>query len=162
MALAGDDVAYRSFLEQVAHHLRAFLLRSDQAEDLVQEVLITIHKKRDLYRTNMPVMPWIRAIAKHRLIDGVRARSRRPEVVELTEELENGAVADHLKSLDGIDVEAMLSCLDEKHREILKLAKFEELPYAEIASRFGISLSAVKVSVFRSLNILRRNLDGKK
>src|SRR5665213_1171205 len=86
-ALAGDETAYASFLEQAALVLRGFLLRAlradrhaaEKAEDLVQEVLFAIHKKRDLYKPGMPVVPWIRAIAKHRLIDSIRAERRRPE-----------------------------------------------------------------------------------
>jgi len=158
-ALQGDEVAYRAFLEQIAHLLRKFFSRSNQAEDLVQEVLISIHRKRDLYQPGMPVMPWVRAIAKHRLIDSVRADNRRPKLVELTEDIEFGAVAEEIKSMDGAEVEKVLACLDDKQREILKLAKLDEMPYAEIAERLNMSLSAVKVSVFRSLNTLRRNLD---
>jgi RNA polymerase sigma-70 factor (ECF subfamily) len=162
-SLAGDEVAYRQFLEQIAGVLRSFLIRSmhgdhrskEKVEDLVQEVLFTVHKKRDLYRHGMPVIPWVRAIAKHRFIDTLRAESRRPAFTELTEQLENNFITEEIEPSH--DVESLMACLDEKQMQILKLAKVDEIPHAEIASRLGISISLVKVTVHRSLQAIRKN-----
>ena len=52
--LAGDEAAYRQFLQRLAAHLRAFLGRRlfgwpDDVEDLVQECLLVMHNKRHTY-----------------------------------------------------------------------------------------------------------------
>jgi RNA polymerase sigma-70 factor (ECF subfamily) len=163
-ALAGDALAYRTFLEEVAKSLRSFLARvarttqAEKIEDLVQEVLLAIHRKRDLYRPGMPVMPWVRAIAKHRMIDSIRSEKRRPELVELSEEIESAfSVEQPIESF--YDIDALLECLDERQRQILKLAKVEEVPLEEIARRLGISHSLVKVTVHRSLKKVRESID---
>ena len=163
-ALAGDEKAYRTFLEQVAKSMRLFLARvarttvPEKIEDLVQEVLLAVHKKRDLYRQGMPVMPWIRAIAKHRMIDSIRAEKRRPELVELSEEIERAFASDEPIETS-YDIDALLECLDERQKQILKLAKVEELPLQEIAERLGISHSLVKVTIHRSIKKIRETVD---
>ena len=53
---------------------------------------------------------------------------------------------------------ALLAGLSPERQEILRLAKVDEIPLAEIAAKKGMSLSAVKVSVHRSLKILRKKL----
>ena len=167
-ALEGDEASYRKFLEQIAGVLRGFLFRTmradmrsaEKVEDLVQDVLIAIHRKRDLYKPGMPVIPWVRAIAKHRFIDSLRAEARRPQVTELTEQLEKNFVAEEIEN--DFDLESLMSCLDERQKKILKLAKIEEVPHAEIASRLGISVALVKVTVHRSLAAIRKSLNAKK
>lgn len=59
-ALAGDQAAYRSFLEELAARLRL----EYQDEDLVRAILLALHEKRDLYRAGMPIMSWVGVIAR--------------------------------------------------------------------------------------------------
>lgn len=159
-ALAGDEAAYSAFLEQVAALLRKFLWRSQNVEDLVQDILLTVHRKRDLYRRGMPVIPWLRAIARHRLVDHLRAEARSPKTSNLDDWLEHEFVSEKLES--SVDLELLLANLSERQRQILVQAKVEELSHSEIGVKFGMSVSAVKVSVHRSLGVLRKSLYGKK
>lgn len=145
-ALSGDQEAYRCFLEHVASYLRRVL----RNEDVVQDVLLLIHRKRDLYRPGMPVLPWVRVIAKHRAIDLARAEERRPELIPLDRE-PAAAAREHLP-----EIEDLLAPLPHKQRDILRMAKVDELSYAEIAARTGMSIAAIKVAVHRSLAALRK------
>jgi RNA polymerase sigma-70 factor (ECF subfamily) len=168
-ALAGDESAYREFLESTAVLLRAFLTkwirssaRSKEAvEDLVQEVLLTIHRKRDLYKSGMPVVPWVLTIAKHRLIDSIRAEARRPELSELKVGFERELTESTGAREPEIDVDELMQGLNERQKQILHLAKIEEVPHSEIAKRLGISVSLVKVTIHRSLQAIRKRLNGK-
>src|SRR5437764_8108744 len=81
-AMAGDAGAYRQFLTSIAPHLRA-VARSrcrrlgapeSEVEDLVQEVLLTIHLKRGTWDQTRPIGPWVAAIARNKLIDILRRR----------------------------------------------------------------------------------------
>ena len=166
-ALSGDESAYCEFLQQMARIIRTFLSRakgsntalcSEEVEDLVQEVLMSIHKKRALYRTGMPILPWVKVITKHRLIDHIRAETRRPLLTELSEDIEDLMTDEVFET--AVDIDKLLEVLDERSRSILKMAKIEELPHSAIASRTGMSLSAVKISVHRSLITLRKAIDG--
>src|SRR3954468_15704625 len=73
-AIAGDERAYTAFLEGVAALIRGFaqkrIVRGGiDSEDIVQETLLAIHVKRHTWISEAPVLPWVYAIAKYKLID---------------------------------------------------------------------------------------------
>lgn len=79
--LDGDAAAYRRFLDQLAHRLRAYLKRRlvnmhDHIEDIVQETLLAVHNGRHSYRAEHPLTSWVHAIAKYKLMDFLRLRAR--------------------------------------------------------------------------------------
>lgn len=166
-ALAGDKAAYEQLLRRSAVPLRGYFFRAlgavaaraERAEDLVQEVLLTLHRKRDLYSPGMPFLPWLFAIARHRLIDHFRAEKRRPETVAWldvfdTAEEEKATFSEENRLL----LEEWLAALSPRQREILVMAKAEGVPLAEIAARLDMSLSAVKVTVHRAIQKVRKRI----
>jgi RNA polymerase sigma-70 factor (ECF subfamily) len=164
--LMGDQAAYRLLLEGISRLLKAYLMKTmnprlrsqEQVEDLVQEVLISIHRKRDLYSEDRPFLPWVYAIARYRLIDSLRMDRRRPECVEWVEKFDAEVFVEMPKFLEEEDGAAMISCLNLKQQKILRLAKVDELPLDEVAEQMGMTLSAVKVSIHRSLKTIRKKL----
>src|SRR5260221_1512803 len=82
----GDREAYRRLLEDVTPYLRSIAARhfqnSGDIEDVVQEVLLTVHAVRHTYDPARPFGPWLVAIANRRVVDGLRrqGRSRAREV----------------------------------------------------------------------------------
>src|SRR3954451_9574771 len=84
-AIAGDDAAYERLLGAVAPVLRANARRAlvragqppDQAEDIVQDILLALHLKRHTWDAAAPFAPWLFAIARNKLIDHLRRRGRR-------------------------------------------------------------------------------------
>src|SRR6186713_139226 len=84
-AIAGDNAAYHRLLRAVTPVLRAAarrgLLRAgqpvDQAEDIVQDILLAVHLKRQTWKPDAPFAPWLFAIARNKLIDALRRRGRR-------------------------------------------------------------------------------------
>ncbi|MEO7634963.1 MAG: sigma factor, partial [Sphingomicrobium sp.] len=79
-AQAGDAAAYREFLTDVTPFVRALARRKlwaeDAIEDVVQDVLVTVHRVRHTYQPGRPVAPWLAAIAARRSIDSLRKRGR--------------------------------------------------------------------------------------
>lgn len=163
--IKGDEASYRSFLEGVSTLLKSYLLKTmnprfrsiEQVEDLVQEVLISIHRKRDLYSNDLPILPWVYAIARYRLIDSLRMESRRPQCTQWIEKFEAQAFLEMPKFLEEEDGHEFLVGLSDQQQEILKLAKVDELSLNEIANIKGMSVSAIKVSIHRSLKTVRKN-----
>ncbi|TIW02692.1 MAG: RNA polymerase subunit sigma, partial [Mesorhizobium sp.] len=83
-AIAGDERAYADFLHRIAALVRGFVRRKIvqggvDPEDVVQETLLAIHVKRHTWRPDAPVLPWVYAIARFKLIDAFRRRGRRIE-----------------------------------------------------------------------------------
>ena len=80
-SLAGDAAAYRIFLDELTTHLRSYLRRRlgglpDEVEDLLQELLLAVHNKRHTYDPKQPLSAWVQAIARYKLVDLLRRRSR--------------------------------------------------------------------------------------
>ena len=166
-AKTGDEVAYRQFLMEVTKLLLAYLRKTIKnqylgldAEDLVQEVLISIHKKRDLFDPVRPVVPWLYAIAKYRFIDAFRATVNGPKFTELTETLEdNFSLEAEVATLRGDnDGSNLLEGLSAKQKKVLLLAKVEKLPLASVSEETGLSQTAVKVTIHRALKLLKVKL----
>src|SRR3546814_17944606 len=83
--LAGNAEAYHQLLEAVAQRLRVYFTRRAGAdcadlEDLVQETLIAIHRKRASYDRTLPFTAWLHAIARYKLIDHLRQPGVRQHV----------------------------------------------------------------------------------
>ena len=161
--LDGDARAYAAFLKQVARRLRAYLRRRltgwpDDVEDLVQDCLLAMHNQRQSYLRDQSVVAWAQAIARHKLIDLLRAKASREQLHDpLDEAAEDYLVAtDDEESTARRDVLALLSELPDRHRLPILHVKLEGLSVAEAARRTGMSESAVKVGVHRGLKALMR------
>ena len=80
-SLAGDAAVYRIFLDELTARLRAYLRKRlgdfpDEVEDLLQELLLAVHNKRHTYDPKQPLTAWVHAIARYKLVDLLRRRSR--------------------------------------------------------------------------------------
>lgn len=165
-ALGGDANAYREFLTAAAAHLRAFLRRRlmqlpDEVEDLVQECLFAVHRKRHTYDPSQPLTAWLHAIARYKLIDLLRARGRREALQDqLDDDLEIVARSDHDAVDARRDLAKILDSLPGKQRQVLTMVKLEGASAAEVSAATGMTESAVKVSVHRSLKALAAKLRG--
>jgi RNA polymerase sigma-70 factor (ECF subfamily) len=159
-ALAGDAAAYQRFLGSLAAHLRAFFRKRlfqlpDEVEDLVQETLLAIHTHRHTYRPEQPLTAWVHTIARYKLVDLLRARSRREALNDpLDEDLAVFAASDTQAVEAHRDLETLLQALPERQRRLVRMTKVDGDSNAEAAAAMGMSEVAVKVSVHRSLKAL--------
>ena len=55
-----------------AHHK----LSPEDVDDVVQETLLAVHLKRHTWDQSKPLLPWVRAVARNKLIDNLRRRGR--------------------------------------------------------------------------------------
>ena len=160
-ALAGDNAAYRQFLGHSGARLRAYFRRRliahpADVEDLVQETLLAIHNSRHTYRPAEPVTVWLHAIARYKLVDGLRARSARAAIdLPLDEDAEGALIDEAPQAAEARrDLLALLATLPERLRLPILHVKLEGLSIAEAAARTGMSESAVKIGIHRGLKRL--------
>jgi len=160
-ANAGDAAAYERLLKALAIGLRAAARRgfnragkSDaDAEDVVQETLLAIHLKRHTWDASAPLGPWVRAIARNKLVDALRRRGRRIEIpiddfadlLPNTAEQPSGIVA---------DVARNLGVLPERQRNVVQAIAVEGISIAQTAVRLSVSEGAVRVALHRGLAAL--------
>jgi RNA polymerase sigma factor (sigma-70 family) len=160
-ALGGDEAAYQQFLTSLAKHLRGFFRRRltqlpEEVEDLVQECLIAVHQSRHTYDLDQPLTAWLHTIARYKLVDRLRARSRREALHDPIDE--DGAELFAREETEAVDarrdLEKILENLPERQRRVLLMMKVDGASVAEVSAATGMSESAVKVSVHRSLKML--------
>jgi RNA polymerase sigma-70 factor (ECF subfamily) len=162
--LDGDAAAHRDLLTRLSTHLRAYFkgrlmrmgrLQAD-AEDLLQETLISIHTRRHTYDRAQPLTPWIYAIARYRLIDHLRQTKVSSKNVPIEAAEVIWASGDTAAVDSRLDLARLLSRLRPRAREAVQMVKIDGLSVAEAAARSGMSPSAIKVSVHRGLKTLSR------
>jgi RNA polymerase sigma-70 factor (ECF subfamily) len=168
--LRGDAAAYRALLGRLSANLRAYykarLARigrsATEAEDLTQEALMAIHTRRHTYDPDAPLMPWVHAIARYKLIDHLR--HTRASLLDLS--IENAedlrAQDDNAGTDSAYDLKRLLNNLPDNMRRSIQSVKLDGLSVAETASRCGMSESDVKISVHRGLKALMTSVARKR
>ncbi len=157
--LEGDNASYTRFLHGVTPILRRVACRklpAADAEDALQEILISIHKARHTYDGERPLMPWLLAIAQFRINDSLRKAysGTRRETVDIDELAE--VLADvtepttYSESVDGI-----LNIVPEREQRILTMMHVEGYTAKETGQRLGMKESAVKVAAHRAVKKIR-------
>lgn len=165
-AQAGDAAAYAALLRDCVPLIRSIALRAGVAQpvvdDVVQEVLMTLHRARASYDPRYPFTPWLRTIAQRRAIDTLRSRGR-----QLGRELHApeayGAHPDPapsaLTALDGADagtrLRAAVAGLPDGQRQAVELLGLRELSLEEASTLTGRTKVALKVNLHRALKALR-------
>jgi RNA polymerase sigma-70 factor (ECF subfamily) len=156
-------------LEELVRKLSPALLRYfggsgfvSEAEDLLQECWIQIHRSRHTYRPSDPLMPWVFAIARHVRLDAYRRKRRREarEVLigDLPDRLEPEA---QLPSREG-DIEALLDALPDSQREVVLMLKVFGMSLEEVARATSSTVGAVKQKAHRAYVSLRHGLEKQK
>jgi RNA polymerase sigma-70 factor (ECF subfamily) len=161
-AQQGDAQAYERLLRELLPALRAFArsrLTGPSAEDVVQNALLSIHRARHTYRPERPFGPWWRAIARHAVIDFVRAQSRRGAELALDELDLPAPEPDREERRLSPHLEAALAALPPGQRQAVELLHVEGLSVAEAALRVGITPGALKVRAHRGYRALRARLE---
>jgi len=163
----GDQRAYARLLTEISPFVRSLARRQrhspDQVEDVVQDVLVTLHRVRHTYDPSRPFTRWLAAITQRRGIDLLRKQIRhgRYEVFD-EESYETFADPRATREQEGYGDSAALGtamlALSEGQREAIELVKFQELSLAEASAVSGKSIAALKVTVHRAVKLLREQL----
>ncbi len=139
------------------------LANEAEAQDLVQEVFLSVWNKASTFRPEKgAAFSWVVAQARHRAIDRIRSMRRRGQLVEANlPELEpSGSVVSSSAENAGLNergrhVRAALDQLSEEQRKVLRLAFFEGLTQVEIAEKLAQPLGTIKARAHRGLVRLR-------
>lgn len=159
-ALGGDRSSYRALLEDIHGDLVRYVRRRvhdpQEVEDIVQDVLLVIHRARHTYDPGRPFEPWMYAIARNTTIDAGRRKSTRGKREVLAEELPE-VVAD-AESSDA-PLLAALERLPPTQREAFSMLKLEGLSVEDAADRAGVSPGTLRVRAHRAYRSVRAFID---
>lgn len=162
-AMAGDGRAYAEVLRVVTSALKASLVSRvppADRDDLIQNILLSIHKARHTYDPSRPLMPWVMAIARYRLQDHWRTHYRqRSNVTNSLDDALELPGADVTKGLEASeDIRRVAKSLPEKQQRIIGLMYGEDKSVQEVADTMKMSVSAVKVAAHRAYKTFRKKL----
>lgn len=160
-SLKGDQDAYRLLLSDLKLWLSAFYcsrVPACEVDDLVQETLLSIHKKRHTFDPNQSFGPWLTAVAKHRWIDHMRKVGRLNETefneadfhettMEMSHEVEYGAERDVL---------SLLNKIPAAQADVIRLVKLQQLSLKEASDQTGHSVPSIKVMIHRGMKKLQK------
>ncbi len=132
-----------------------------EAEDLLQEAWLRIHRARHTYRRGLPVLPWLYAIAEHTRIDSYRKHARRIRTEIAVDPVPEPAVAAEPGAGARIGIEELLARLPDGQREVLLLLKLSGMSLEEVARLKGCTVGAVKLKAHRAYEALRSVFSGK-
>lgn len=170
-AQQGDSNAYVTLLRAITPRVRQLVrsrrgfLRDSDVEDVVQEVLLSVHAVRATYDPARPLMPWLSAIVRHRLADAGRRRARQGAYEIGVDNLDvtfQTPVANSREERFG-DPEALaqaIQALPPGQRQAVELLKLRELSLKEASALTGMSIGALKIATHRAIASLRRALRG--
>jgi len=162
----GERDAYHAFLTEVSARLRRQLRRRagglDEAdiEDLVQDILLSIHASRATWDASKPVWPWIAAIARYRLVDHFRRRGRAGRLFDEASRIAETfpASGTNIPSEEVVNAMSMtraMTILSGAERRAFTLVRLRGLSLAEAARFSGSTANAMKVAVHRAARKLQ-------
>lgn len=162
-AQEGNAKAYNNLLKEIAPFTRNYLItrvaNEDWADDITQEVLISVHKSLKTYSADRPFTPWLMAIINFRKTDYLRkhysSRSDKQTTLDNAEFL-SAHVTEPTHAGEYKDIEAALGSLPKKQKKVFELIKIKGFTVSEVANEMKMSESAVKVSAHRTMQKLKK------
>jgi RNA polymerase sigma-70 factor (ECF subfamily) len=165
-AQAGDGAAYERLLRDCVPLIKTVARRQgvvgDRVDDVVQDVLLTIHRARQTYDPARSFTAWLRVIAERRAIDLLRQTGRQgarelhaPLAFESYPD-ESSDPARGVAHAEGAGkISQALAGLPARQREAVQYLVLEEQSLAEAAALTRRSKGSLKVNLHRALKTLR-------
>jgi RNA polymerase sigma-70 factor (ECF subfamily) len=150
-------ILVRSLSPALLRFFKSQVASREQADDLLQETWLRIHRVRQTYRPGEPVLPWVYAIARRVRVDGYR-RTRRVAAHETAMETlpEPRSRAESRNRIP--QFETLIAPLPQAQREVVTMLKVGGLSLEEVACATSSTVGAVKQKAHRAYHRLRQLL----
>jgi RNA polymerase sigma-70 factor, ECF subfamily len=153
----GDLDAATALIQSISPKLYRFFAAQSvsrvEADDLLQETWLRIHKVRHTYRAGEPVIAWFYAIARHVRVDHYR-KAMRTTLRELELD-ETAGTAEAAAAGRSDELDALLAPLSSGEREVVEMLKVEGLSLEEVARATSSTVGSVKQKAHRAYKKLR-------
>lgn len=156
LAQRGDRQAYAAMLTACRSWLLRYYRRKvapDQIDDLVQDTLLSVHRKLASYDPARPLIPWLAAIARYRFVDHLRIAYRTAADTVLDDDT---AIAESEEQtvIARLSLDRLFEALPDAQCRAIELVKIDGLSISEASASTGQSESLVKVNIHRGLKRL--------
>lgn len=160
-AQEGDGAAYARLLAGIVPVVRRMVgrrwPRTEGAEDVVQDVLLTLHSVRHTYDPARPFLPWLSAIAAHRVADALRRHCRHDTRERNIDDVPETFLSVEANTI-GVDARVLrdaVATLPEGQRKAVELLKLKEMTLEEASAATGMTTGALKVAAHRAMKSLK-------
>ena len=159
--IADTDMASLKLLyEETSAGVYSFALsmmkNREDAEDILQEAFLTIHKSAHLYKPMGRPMEWIMTVTRNLCISRLRTRSKSTDLQSADEPADYSSIA---TSEDRIVLAEGLKALSDEEQRIVILHAVSGLKHREIAAVLGVPVSTVTSKYRRALKKLKTILE---
>ena len=135
----------------------------EEAEDIVQDTLMKLWNQRDEWSAIQNMETYSMTVCRNLALDTIDKRERQNISLDETvhDQPDNSRTQDEalIRQQQMDKIQAIIQQLPEKQRTIILLRDIEEKPYQEIADIMGISLSDVKVNLFRARQTVKDKIN---
>ena len=164
-AQAGDNAAFNeivlAYRKRILGTITRVIARSEDVEDVAQEVFLRLYFSLDQLRTPEVFEPWLYRLTVNAAYDYLRKQRRRPEYrmsdlseqqVLMADAVAGGKVEQDEQYQKKIreSVDALLGAVSEQDRILLTLKEVEGLSLKELEKIYGVNENALKVRLFRA------------
>jgi RNA polymerase sigma-70 factor, ECF subfamily len=156
----GDFSAASALIDRLSPQLYRFFAAQSgsrvDADDLLQETWLRIHKVRHTYRPGEPALPWFYAIARHIRVDHYRKSIRTATGERKLEAISKIAPIRGRESDQAADLSALLAPLSPGERDVVKMLKIAGMSLEEVARATSSTVGSVKQKAHRAYEKLRK------
>lgn len=146
------DEIYDEYFDRVYYKILSSVKNPEDAEDIAQEVFISVYKNLHKFRADSKIYTWIYRIAINKTYDFFR---KKKVDLELNEEILN--IADNEDLNGGMIVEENLKKLSKEEREILVLKDVYGYKLREISKMKDRNISTIKSIYYKALKSLEED-----
>ena len=163
-AQEGNQVSYKVLLKEISDFLKPILRfklsNPVDVDDLLQDVLMSVHRSRHTFDPRYPFKPWLKVITQSRLIEFWRKRGKKQSIEVAAEEsdIDNLEADSEVSRMEVEQLNEVLEQLSQTQRSIFIKLKIEGLSIKEVASKMKMTESAIKVSAHRAYKFILANI----
>lgn len=155
---------YRRYSQKLISYSLKVIKVKEQTKDIVQEVFISIWKRRASLKISGDLSPYlfkaVRNLSIRYIEKNITQKDFTSRFTLFTQHLAPSSYTTlEIQELEE-KIESAINNLPPKMREVYNLSRFENLSYKEIASRLGIAETTVKKQVSNALHIIRNEING--
>lgn len=159
---AGFEMLFNLFYRPLVLYARQYIVKVEDAEDIVQEVFIRLWNFTNFADINSSIRSYIYQSVRNACINFLKSDSRKimnpvDSIPDLTEEV----MLDELEWNKYMEeIYSAVESLPPRTREIFKSIVLEKKKYKDVAQEMNISVNTVKTAFSRALSTLRANLSN--
>ncbi len=150
---------FKTYFKPLVNFANKFLNDIDQSKEIVHDVFVRVWEKKHEMDLDNSVKSYIYRSVNNRCLNYIRDNKKFVNHDTTTEKPYSDNI---IENLNAIEIQAIinrtLDSLPERTKQIFIMSRYDNLKYAEIAEKLGISIKTVEANISKALKELRKNL----